>query len=111
MSTISSSGLTDTTLARAGLEPLGGQGSVDSLRARDQGFAGLEFDASLDGDRTGGAQPLTDSGEDVLNASAWDDTSGVRMLDGDTALESSLGAMPLSEAADSAADAVFSALY
>ena len=115
MSTINTSSIaTDTSLARSGLEPLGTDRSIEQLRGRDASIGldepGFEsFDAtSFDG----APFTLTDSGEDVLNASAWSDVpEGDRMLSGDTGFEASLGNLPLSQAADSAADAVFEALF
>jgi hypothetical protein len=52
--------------------------------------------------------PLADAGEYVLNAPAWE-AGEERMLAGDLALESSLGAMPLAQAAEQAVDAVLDA--
>lgn len=113
MSTInSSSGISDTSFVRAGLEPTSGQGSIDALRGRDQGLADLVFDPQVGGGQDQASLSQTDAGEDVLNASAWDDVAnGDRLLSGDPGLEASLGQMDLSQAADSAADAVLGALY
>lgn len=111
---MSSIGSPDPRLNRAGLESLNGQVSLDELRRRDQGpdtqAAGLE--------QLHGATPVprdlhasTDIGEDVLNAAAWDGIAdGQRMLAGDLGFESRLGAMDLSSAADSAADAILAAI-
>jgi len=107
MSTIGSS---DPHLNRAGLARLDGQVSLEGLHGRDQGqAAGLEQLR----DTAPAAQALatTDAGEDVLNASAWEDVpAGQRMLAGDPGFEAELGAMELSGAADSAADAILSAV-
>ena len=113
MSTI---GSPDPRLNRAGLEPLNGQASMDALHRRDHG-PGAQ-DAALEHLRGPAAstpasdtRPATDLGEDVLNASAWDGVGqGQRMLAGDLGFESQLGAMPLSSAADSAADAILATL-
>jgi hypothetical protein len=111
---MSSIGSPDPRLTRAGLEPLNGQVSLDELRSREQGAgaqAGLE---QLQG--TASASPYdaranTDLGEDVLNATAWDGVAdGQRLLGGDSGFESRLGAMDLSTAADSAADAILAAI-
>ncbi|HEY9541853.1 MAG TPA: hypothetical protein VIR05_09480 [Luteimonas sp.] len=110
MSTIGSS---DPHLNRAGLDRLDGQVSLEELRGRDQGTGtrestGLELRGTTPASE---ARISTDSGEDVLNAAAWDDVpAGMRMLAGDPGFEARLGAMELSGAADSAADAILSAI-
>jgi hypothetical protein len=110
MSTIGSS---DPHLNRAGLGRLDGQVSLEELRGREQGtgagqVAGLE---QLRGTAPDARAPSTDAGEDVLNAAAWDGVpAGLRMLAGDHGFEAQLGAMELSSAADSAADAILSAI-
>ncbi|GAB3311950.1 hypothetical protein [Luteimonas notoginsengisoli] len=110
MSTIGSS---DPHLTRAGLDRLDGRVSLDELRGRDQGtgagqLGGLE---QLRGTAPDVRAPSADAGEDVLNAAAWDGVpAGLRMLAGDHGFEARLGAMELSSAADSAADAILSAI-
>jgi len=107
MSTIGSS---DPHLTRAGLARLDGQVSLDELHGRDQGqAAGLE--QLRDTGPAPQARPATDAGEDVLNAAAWEGIpAGERLLAGDQDFEAQLGAMELSGAADSAADAILSAI-
>lgn len=110
MSTIGSS---DPHLTRAGLDRLDGQVSLDELRGREQGagtgqLGGLE---QLRGTSPDVRAASADAGEDVLNAAAWDGVpAGLRMLEGDHGFEARLGAMELSSAADSAADAILSAI-
>ncbi|MDN5781208.1 MAG: hypothetical protein L0H23_04145 [Luteimonas sp.] len=110
MSTIGNS---DPHLNRAGLSRLDGQVSLEELRGRDQGIdaresAGLE---QLRGTTPDAHAPSSDAGEDVLNAAAWEGVpDGLRMLAGDQSFEAQLGAMELSSAADSAADAILSAI-
>ncbi|MFC3716093.1 hypothetical protein ACFONC_08010 [Luteimonas soli] len=111
MSTIGSS---DPHLNRAGLDRLDGQVSLEELRGRDQG-TGARESTGLELRGTAPASEArangTDSGEDVLNAAAWDGVpAGMRMLAGDHGFEAQLGAMELSGAADSAADAILSAI-
>jgi len=107
MSTIGSS---DPHLNRAGLARLDGQVSLDGLHGREQGQSpGLE--QLRDATPATEARPATDAGEDVLNAAAWEGIpAGQRMLAGDPGFEAQLGAMELSGAADSAADAILSAI-
>jgi hypothetical protein len=110
MSTIGSS---DPHLNRAGLDRLDGQVPLEELRGREQGagagqVAGLE---PLRGAAFDTRAASTDAGEDVLNADAWDGMpAGLRMLAGDRGFEARLGAMELSRAADSAADAILAAI-
>lgn len=110
MSTIGSS---DPHLNRAGLDRLDGQVSLEELRGRDQGTGtrestGLELRGTAP---AADVRPSADSGEDVLNAAAWEGVpAGMRMLAGDPGFEARLGAMELSGAADSAADAILSAI-
>jgi hypothetical protein len=111
MSTIGSS---DPHLNRAGLDRLDGQVSLEELRGRDQG-TGTRASTGLELRGTAPASEAransTDSGEDVLNAAAWDGVpAGMRMLAGDHGFEARLGAMALSGAADSAAHAILSAI-
>ena len=110
MSTIGSS---DPHLNRAGLDRLDGQVSLEELRGRDQG-TGTRESTGLELRGTAPASEVrvdTDSGEDVLNASAWDGVpAGMRLFAGDHGFEARLGAMELSGAADSAADAILSAI-
>ncbi len=108
MSTIGSS---DPHLNQAGLARLDGQVSLEELRGRDPGqAAGLEqLHGTAPAPEARGA--TTDAGEDVLNAPAWDGIpAGQRLLAGDQGFEARLGAMDLSGAADSAADAILSAI-
>lgn len=96
------------------LDPSLGRVSLDDLRQRpdlaqeQDGLAGLPADgtqaefASLD---------TTDAGEAVLLADAWNGmSSGQRLLAGDYGFEHQLGALDLSAAADSGAEAVMAAL-
>lgn len=97
----------DPTVNRAGLDPRSDQLSLDDLR-RDHGLGGVPQNEVAEASY---AAPPTaaesDSGEDVLNASAWDGVpEGSRLLGGDLAFENALGAMDLSQAADQGADAV-----
>jgi|SRR6185312_14436067 len=110
---MSSIGSPDPRLTRTGLESLNGQVALDELHRRDQGpaaqDAGLEQLHSTTPSSPHDAS--TDIGENVLNASAWDGVAdGQRMLGGDPGFESRLGAMELSTAADSAADAILAAI-
>lgn len=83
-------------------------GPLDDLR-RQQGGDAHEVQGTAPAAEAEVARaPLTDAGESMLNAPAWE--SGERMLAGDLALESSLGAMPLAQAAEHAVDAVLDAL-
>ena len=97
----------DTRLNLSGLDRIGGQPLDDLRRQQDAGFEAAVGIDTADGAR--GAQ--TDSGEDILNASAWDATGPAeRMLAGDLGFEAQLGSMDLAQAADHAADAVLDAL-
>lgn len=110
MSTIGSS---NPHLNQAGLARLDGQVSLEELRGRDQGAGAREagLEQLRDTAPAPTAQPTTDAGEDVLNANAWDGVAaGQRLLAGDHGFEARLGAMDLSAAADSAADAILSAI-
>lgn len=102
----------DASLNRAGLESLDGRASLDGLQPREQG---LQTPESLDHRQAPTAAPArqdaVDAGEAMLNAVAWGDTpAGQRLLPGDAGFEGRLGAMDLSLAADSAADAVLAAI-
>lgn len=111
--TMSSIGSPDPNLNRAGLESLTGQVSLDELRRRDQGTGprGPEQLRGPEPSQPARDVPATDPGEAVLNAAAWDGVpEGQRRLAGDLGFESRLGAMDLSPAADSAADAILSAI-
>jgi len=112
---MSSIGSSDPRLTRTGLESLNGQVSLDELQRRDQGpdarDGGLEQLRGTVPASPRDLLPATDAGEDVLNASAWEGIpAGDRMLAGDRDFESRLGAMDLSSAADSAADAILDAI-
>lgn len=110
---MSSIGSPDPHLNRAGLESLSGQVSLDELRRRDQG-PGAQGPEQLRGPEPSLPSrdaTAADPGEAMLNAAAWDGVpQGQRLLAGDLGFESRLGAMELSSAADSAADAVLGAL-
>src|SRR3546814_14694874 len=81
--TLFRSGSSDPHLNRAGLDRLDGQVSLEERRGRDQGTGtrestGLELRGTAP---AADARPSADSGEDVLNASAWDGVpAGMRML-------------------------------
>ncbi len=111
---MSSIGSPDPRLNRAGLESLGGQVSLDELHRREQGPGAQGLEQLRDSGASspaGAGRTAADLGEDVLNASAWDGVAqGQRMLAGDRGLESQLGAMSLSSAADSAADAILATI-
>ena len=100
----------DTRFNLTGLDRLGGQ-ALDDLRrqsgpARDEGAQGLQAELA-----DAGRLPATDAGEDVLMAAAWSGIGeGARLLAGDPGFEAELGSMPLSDAADRAADAILGAL-
>lgn len=110
---MSSIGSSDPHLNRAGLEPLNGQVSLDELRGRDHGTGpqGPERLRGPEPSRPARDAALADPGEAMLNAAAWEGVpQGQRLLAGDLGFESRLGAMELSSAADSAADAILSAI-
>lgn len=99
----------DNRLNVAGLDRLDRQVALDDLR-RQQGAGAQGIADTLPTQDTGAQATTADAGEDVLNAGAWDDISaGGRMLDGDLGLEGQLGALDLTQAADSAVDAVLGA--
>jgi hypothetical protein len=97
----------DNRLNVAGLDRLDRQVSLDDLRRQPGGAQDVADVVSPAAD----AQPAAaDAGEDVLNAAAWDDVApGQRTLDGDLGFEGRLGALDLTQAADSAVDAVLGA--
>src|SRR5690625_5282206 len=96
----------DPHLNLTGLGGLGGQVAFDDLQGRPQQADALR-EAGLS---TPAAAPV-DAGEAMLLAEAWGDApEGSRMLSGDPSLESALGAMDLSAAADGAVDAILSGL-
>lgn len=104
------SSINDTRLDRANLDPLAAQARLDALQGREQELQARDLQGA---ERVAPAYapPATDPGEDVLNASAWNGVPhGQRQLPGDLALERSLGAMDLSQAADRGADAVLDAI-
>ncbi len=100
----------DTRLNLTGLDRIGGQ-ALDDLRRQPgadqgEGLRGLQAETP-----DGGHAPQADAGEDILMAAAWSGIDeGGRLLAGDPAFETELGAMPLSDAADRAADAILGAL-
>jgi hypothetical protein len=103
----------DTRLNLTGLDRLGGQALDDPRRqsgtASGEGVHGPHGLPVAAADA--GHAPATDAGEDVLVAAAWAGIGeGGRLLAGDSAFEAELGAMPLSDAADRAADAILGAL-
>ena len=84
-------------------------GPLDDLR-RQQGGDARELDATTqvaEAEVRAHAPPV-DAGERILAAPAWE--PGARMLAGDPALASRLGAMPLAQAAESAVDAILDAV-
>lgn len=98
----------DPRLNATGLDRLGTQVSLDDLRRQQGAQDGVQDSAAAIAPEAQGA--ATDSGEDVLNAAAWDDVApGDRLLAGDLGLEGQLGALDLAQAADYAADAVLDA--
>ncbi|MBJ7575613.1 hypothetical protein [Luteimonas sp. MC1828] len=81
---------------------------LDDLR-RQQGGDAHEVQGTVPSAEADVARaPLADAGEYMLNAPAWE-SGDDRMLAGDLALESSLGGMPLAQAAEHAVDAVLDA--
>ncbi len=106
--------ITDPRLDRSTLDPLGGRVGLDDLRRgnedRQPQSALLEAEALRLPD-VAPAAPVRDPGEGVLAAPAWDGVAvGGRLLAGDSGLVSRLSALPLSDAADHAADAVLTGL-
>lgn len=102
--------ITDPRLDRSTLDPLGGRVGLDDLRRggedRQPQTAPLEAEALRLPDFAPAA-PARDPGEELLSAPAWDGVAiGGRQLAGDAGLVSRLSALPLSDAADHAADAV-----
>lgn len=88
---------------------LGGALGLDDLRRPDAGL--LEQPALEQLDLPTQADGLLDEGEVVLNLAAWEGVeAGMRLLQGDAALEIQLGALELGPAADLGADAVLNAL-
>lgn len=113
MSTINASSSTDLRIASSGLESLHSGGPIEQLRGGDAspGVGDVRSDGLLDDAAARLREPSRDTGEDVLNASAWGDVAeGDRLLSGDAGFEGVLGGMELSQAADAAADAVLDAL-
>jgi len=105
----------DPRLDRAG--PLASQvaldqRSIDELHRGEQGHAAPQADlaeAAYASDSLV-AQDTVDSGENMLNAGAWDGIAdGERLLSGDSRLEAQLGTLELSRAADQAADIILDA--
>jgi hypothetical protein len=83
-------------------------GPLDDLRRQQGGDAHQVADTALAREADVARAPLVDAGESMLNAPAWESGSE-RMLAGDLALESSLGSLPLGQAAEQAVDAVLDA--
>jgi hypothetical protein len=83
--------------------------SLDGLRRGEQGQGAAQLDVAEVSYASEAlvAQDLVDSGEDVLNAGAWDDVpEGERHLSGDGSVQAQLGSLDLSQAADRAADLI-----
>jgi len=96
----------DASFNTASLDRLGGQVAFDDLR--QDGVALAPADGGLADSARG---PVSDPGEDILNAAAWDGVpAGDRYLSGDVAFEARLAAVDLSQAADQGADAILDAL-
>jgi hypothetical protein len=106
----------DPRLDRAG--PLASQAALDQqqsldrlddLRRGEQGQGASPLDVAEAGYASEAlvTQEQVDSGEDVLNAGAWDDVpEGARYLAGDGSVQAQLGSLDLSQAADRAADLI-----
>lgn len=97
----------DPSLNRTGLA---GSVSLDDLR-RQQGLEVPQTEAAEPAAApSADAATVTDAGEDVLNAAAWDGVpQGARLLSGDMAFENGLSALDLGSAADEGVDAVIAA--
>lgn len=103
MSTIGS----EPRIDRAGLEPLLDRVLGEDLRQRSPETHGEQAQGAS---RTGGLGDAN-PGEAVLMAPAWDGVpQGQRMLAGDHALQSGLGGLDLSAAAERGAEGVAAAL-
>ncbi len=83
-------------------------GPLDDLRRQQGGDAQQVIDAAQAPEADVARAPLADAGEYMLNAPAWQ-SGEERLLAGDLALESSLGNLPLAQAAEQAVDAVLDA--
>ncbi|NLC61100.1 MAG: hypothetical protein GX761_07445 [Gammaproteobacteria bacterium] len=100
----------DPHLNLTGLGGLGGQVAFDDLQGRPQ-HGPQQADALREAGLSTPAAAPVDAGEAMLLAEAWGNApEGSRMLSGDPSLESALGAMDLSAAADGAVDAILSGL-
>ncbi|TYT26754.1 hypothetical protein FZO89_11070 [Luteimonas viscosa] len=102
MSTI---GSTPPGLGTTGFDPAGGQVSFDE--ARQQGLLRTDVGAPVP---EAAPAPLVDSGETLLNLSAWGDAGAPRMLPRSDALASQLSQLDRAEAANTAVDGILSAL-
>lgn len=98
----------DPHLNLTGLGRLGGQVALDDLRG-DQPHGPQQAEAPRDSGPQSSAPVRVDAGEAMLQADAWEGP-GERLLSGDPALESALGALDLSAAADAAVDAILTGL-
>ena len=100
----------DPHLGLAGLDRLGGRVALDDAQRQPGQAAQLRETAPL-GEVAAPSAPEVDIGERVLAAAAWTHVpAGERLLSGDLAFEHALGGQDLSAAADSALDAILSAL-
>lgn len=100
----------DTRLNLTSLDRLGGQ-ALDDLRRQPGAGAAEALEGPLAQPADADQGPSLDAGENLLMAAAWTGIAdGARLLAGDLGFEAELGAMPLSEAADRAADAILGAL-
>lgn len=102
----------DAPLNLASLDRLGGQAALDQLQGRQQqGPQSAEALREAPHAEAGAATVDVDAGERLLQADAWEGLpEGSRLLSGDPAFESALGALELSAAADQAVDAIFAGI-
>ncbi|MBS7458762.1 hypothetical protein [Coralloluteibacterium stylophorae] len=101
--------ITDPRLDRASLDPYAGSLGLDALQRRDE--AALQQVAELDALRgtAAPAAPARDAGEDALMAPAWD-AGQPRTFAAQAGFAAELAALPLTDAADRAVDAIVRAL-
>lgn len=100
----------DPHLGLAGLDRLGGRIALDDAQRQPGGTEPLREAAPL-AEAGAPSVPDVDIGERVLTAAAWTEVpAGERLLSGDLAFEHALAGQDLSAAADSALDAILSAL-
>lgn len=101
----------DPHLGLAGLDRLGGRVALDDAQRQAGQGAQLRETAPLAEVAAPSAAPEVDIGERVLAAAAWTHVpAGERLLSGDLAFEHALAGQDLSAAADSALDAILTAL-